>query len=213
MKAAPEGVSMEIPRDAWRELERLCAQHEISAEIGFHLLWQIEYLLLYKHAIAPERPTSTQRAKQLEVVAACATELIKAIEALEFFDRSALDNKIFGVDEPGFEHRHQLARGPELVGLGGFEVSTIRDAALLLHDRLPNVGKAGAPSSVPFVADHIRCFAQVLMPAGILPTHAGSFKSFCDAAFACAGLKSPAKAIDYFMTNIRPEVKAAGRCL
>lgn len=189
------------------ELERLCAAHDVSADVAFELLWQIELLLIEKLNIASDRKTVTVRAKQLEAIVKYANQLQEAVEALDFIDRSALDSECFGVNKPGFERMHELANGPEAFDLGGFAIPAIRQAATAVQGRLNGVGKAGAPSNTAAIADYIRCVAQALEPTGIEPTHEGPFQQICEAVFNAAGVAFPVRAMRYFKKHIWPSAK------
>lgn len=63
-------------------------------------------------------------------------------------------------------------------------------------------------------AGHIATLAQQLMPYRLIPGDNGPFRRLCDAVFSVAGVPANAQgSIKFFVKNLRPAMKADGRCL
>lgn len=194
-------------------LRKLCEIHRISPDVVSALEWQAGHLRTFKDEILPPPQTPTRRAKALERVATLAAELRGAIEELPFDERLALDNEFFGVDEPGFPDAFELVGDARAFDLGGDTVPGIERAAQAVLARLTGVHAAGAPKVTERYADFIRCIAQELKPANIAPAATGKFEELCGAVFEEAGLTLSERAMRYFLKNMRPALKASGRCL
>lgn len=191
----------------------LCVKHSISQEIECRLWRQVEYLSTFKKEIFPESKTATQRAKALEEIEKLAEKLAKAVEALSFGDRCAIDNTYFGVDLPGFDDVHALVDDACAFDLGETIIPGIGAAAKAVRDSLAGVGVKGAAETVSRHADFVRCIAFELMKANIKPSYGGIFLDFCKVIFEAAGVTLSEKPIRYFMQKMRPSLKAAGYCL
>ena len=199
--------------DGAKALDELCAKCGISDYVKLDLEAQVEYLRTFKKVILPSTQTATQRAKTFTQIEALSAKLRTAIEGLSFEDRSALDCEYFGIDELGFEDVYEVVGNPRAFDVAGHLIPAIEAAVRSVRDRLQGVGKPGQPPLTERQADFIRCIAQTLKRADIAPSYSGTFKAFCTAMFADAGLTVPDRAIRHFMEKLRPDLKAAGYCL
>ena len=200
-------------KNSGEDLDSVCRRCAIPQDVRAKLDEVVGYLKTFKSELLPTSKTATQRAAAFKLVEKRAVELSDAITALEFLDRSALDNEYFVVDEPDFEAAHSLASSSHVFDIAGLHLPALAKAAKAVRGRIDGAGKSGAPKSAERHADFIRCIAQALRPTGIPLTYSGDFSEICGAVYLAAGVVPPDRAVRFFLKHIRPELKAAGYCL
>lgn len=128
-------------------------------------------------------------------------------------DRWNLDDQFLVVNKPPFALTFETMEENTFFDIGGSLLPGIGNAAAIVRGRLETVKSTGRPPVTARQADFIRCIAQVLKKANVAPSYSGSFVELCRAVFEDAGLTLPDKAIRFFMTKVRPKIKASGYCL
>lgn len=199
--------------DGRDDLRGLCEKLEISADVMAGLEAQVGYLRTFKNEILPNSQTPAQRTKSMQRIEALVIDLKKAVEGLPMEDRWDLDNQFLVVSKPPFELTYETVEEATFFDIGGSLLPGIGNAAAIVRGRLGSVKSTGRPPVTARQADFVRCIAQVLKRANVVPSHSGSFVKLCTAVFKEAGLTLPDKAIRFFMKDVRPKMKAAGYCL
>ena len=194
-------------------LRRRCVEFSVPKEVEIALTTHAGYIAEWRSRIYPNDMTPTKRAKALARIADMTDELRKEVERLPLLDRMALDDVYFAQFKPGIIEAIDAGAEPTQFDLGGFALPRLQHAADLVRRRIVNVGKAGAPPMTERQADFIRCIAQCVKPANIVPTNNGIFRDLCEAVFLAGGMSLPDRAIRYFMQKVRPRLKAEGYCL
>lgn len=195
-------------------LSSVCRRHGVPKAVEADLELQAGHLRIFKTKLLPQSNTESQRAKSLQKIELLAIDLKREIELLGLEDRDALDNQYF-FDSDIFVFRAALdrAENTDAFDLAGYVLPKVEVAAQIVRSRLKGAGLKSRPKVTERQADYVRCIAQVLMRANVIPAYSGAFFELCTATFAHAGLTLPDRAIRYFMQKIRPQIKASGRCL
>lgn len=196
-----------------QRLRRLCVEYKVPNEVEEVLLRQAEFIAEWRSSIRPESKTPSQRAGSLKRIADLAEKLKEQIESLPFSDRLALDNAYFEPDRPVILDAVEGGADPRQFDLGGFVLPELQRAAISVERQIRGVGKTGAQSLTERQADFIRCIAQSVKPAGLVPAHTGQFLDLCMAIFDAGGVTFPERAMRHFMKEIRPSLRSAGYCL
>jgi hypothetical protein len=194
-------------------LRRLCVEYRVPASVEDALKRQAGYIAAWRSKVLPVDRTPTQRANALKRIETMAEKLKKEIEGLTFADRWVLDDVYFDLEGPRFFDALESGADLTQLDLGGFVLPELQRAAATVRSRIPGVGKAGAQPLTERQADFIRCIAQSVKPAGLVPASTGKFYELCAAVFDAGGMTMPDRALRYFMKTIRPQLFAAGYCL
>ncbi|RFC35301.1 MAG: hypothetical protein DID92_2727744152 [Candidatus Nitrotoga sp. SPKER] len=190
------------------DVHRVCELYGISAQVESKLQILVTSLQVVKEKVWAESNTPGERKEVLREIIAKANELKLLIVGLPFADRYNLDDAYFGAPgDPHFDHLMGLVKDTSMFSLGDKVLPDIENAAKKVQARMKGVCKPERS------ADFIRCIAQALKPANIIPSYSGPFKEISIAVFADGGVTLSGKEIQFFMKNIRPQVKAQGYCL
>lgn len=193
------------------EVSALCKRIKVLASVEVKLGHQVDYLRIFKHQILPNTPTVTERAISLKRIETLAVEMKKAVESLSLDDRLALDDEFFNAELSAWWNSD--GGDPEAFDLAGRLLPRVAKSAISVRERIKGIGQPGAQKMTERQVEFIRCIAQAVKPAGIVPSLTGQFAEVCQAVYADAGLTVPERAMKFFMSKIRPKTKAAGYCL